>query len=84
MNLETIRKIWVMIGSVIVALNASWIPDIITGFFQPEATELVFTALGALVALWQFVKSRTGSGDQPEALKKSAGIGYMLNPFKAA
>lgn len=67
MNLESIRKIWVMIGSVVVALNVSWIPDIITGVFSAEGTELVFAAIGAVIALFQFAKSRTGEG-KPQAL----------------
>lgn len=87
MSIASIQKIWAMIGAVIIALNASWIPDIVKGVFEPEATELIFTAIGAVVAVWQFVKSRTNpnpTGPEPEALTKPASIMYTLNPFKSA
>lgn len=82
MNLENIRKIWVMIGTILFALNADWIPDIIKGVFSATGTELVFAAIGAIVALYQFVKAR--AGQQPEALTtRETGYWYILNPFKS-
>ena len=86
MSMESIRKIWVLIGSVIFAINADWIPEIVKGVFAPEGTELVFAAIGAVLALWQFVKSRTGEGGPSElnAEEKKVTIMYALNPFAKA
>jgi hypothetical protein len=87
MNLETIRTIWAMIGAVIVALNASWIPDIIKGVFEPEASELLFMAIGSLFSLWQMLKARRGGTPvEPEAYRtgQKSKIWYAINPFAKA
>lgn len=86
MKLESIQKIWVMIGSIIVGLNASWIPDLVVDAVSPEATNIIFTAVGAVVAVFQWFKSRTGD-DKPQALRtegEESSIAYMINPFKSA
>lgn len=82
MNLESIRKIWVLIGSVVFAINADWIPDVVKGVFSAEGTELVFAAIGAFIALWQFTKSRTGENKGVSA-QSVAGAAYWF-PFKPA
>jgi len=83
MNLESVRKIWVLIGSVVFAINADWIPDLVKGFFSPDGTQLVFAAVGAIVALYQFAKARTGVNKGVSA-QSVAGTSYYINPFKAA
>ena len=87
MNIITAQKIWVMVGAVIMALNADWIPDIVKGIFEPEGTDLIFTAFGAVVAVFQFVKRRTNPNPdmpEPEALTKPARLAYLINPFAKA
>ena len=87
MKIESIQKIWVMIGSIIVGLNASWIPQLVVDAVSPEATQIIFTAVGAVVAVVQWFKNRTGS-DKPQQLRSEKGSGaslaYMINPFKSA
>ena len=87
MSLETIRQIWGMIGAVVVALNAGWIPDIIQGVFEPAVSELIFTALGAIIAVYQVLKARKGDNpDLPAAYKTGSKsvAWYAINPFASA
>lgn len=84
MNLETIRKIWVWIGGILLAINVSWMPEWIVNLFGPEGTDAVFSVIGAILALLQFLPFRTGA-NKPEALKASdrAKASYWL-PWTAA
>lgn len=84
MDLESIRKIWTILGTLVALLGSKapvWLVDIL----GPTGTELVFAVVGAAVALFQFVKSRTGK-DKPAELNANPvnTTVYMLNPFKAA
>lgn len=82
MNLENIRKIWVLVGSVLAAIGGAWLPGVVGDLFSPEGTDIVFRAVFAIAALYQFVTKRTGQ--QPEGLKANGtDIGYLLNPFKS-
>lgn len=74
-----------MIGSIITMLGfdlPSWVPEL----FGPDLTAVIFAAIGSIITLFQFVKTRVGkSGD---VLEYSAGkrsiYAYALNPFKSA
>ena len=88
MSLENIRKIWVLIGSVLTALNLAFMPEWLNNLFSVEGTGYAFAAATAVITLWQFVSSRTGEAEDGEPQAYSTGekskVAYLLNPFKAA
>lgn len=87
MNLEAIRKIWVLIGSIIASLSLN-LPPFIADLFQVEGTELIFTLLGSAITVYQFVSQRVGEQEvqdpqvqQLKNVKFSGGVMYLINPF---
>ncbi len=89
LSIETIQKLWIMIGTVIATLGLPWIPEIVNDLFSTAGTEVLFQGVFAVAALWQFVSSRTGKDKEVEGQElkmQSAGatMWYMVNPFKAA
>ena len=66
MSLESIRKIWVLIGTLLATLSLDFIPQVVLDLFQETGTGLVFGFLGAAAALFQFVKARTGQQKEPQ------------------
>lgn len=84
MSLENIRKIWVLVGTLLAAMGASWLPGIVGDLFSAEGTDLVFRAITAVMALYQFSTKRTGKANTPQTLSTNGTpIGYVLNPFKS-
>ena len=88
MSIESIQKIWGILGALVVGLNADWIPALVYDAVSPEATNLIFTAVGAVVAVFQFFKARTGK-DKPQELRAekdvdNVSLAYIFNPFKKA
>jgi len=88
MSIESIQKMYVLLGGLLVGLNASWIPQLVLDAVSPEATQIIFTAIGAVVAVFQWFKSRTGKG-KPQELRTeknvdSASLAYIFWPFKKA
>lgn len=68
MSLENIRKIWILIGSVLTALNLAFMPEWLNNLFSVEGTGYVFAAVTAAITLFQFTTGRTGEKPaEPEA-----------------
>jgi hypothetical protein len=92
-NLETIRKIWVLVSTLVLTISLPNMPELVTNLFSEVGTNMFFglielgvDAYAALGLFLQFLKKRTGE-DQPQALQiKSTGakISYVLFPWKAA
>lgn len=83
MTIDKIQKMWLLIGGILTGFGFSWMPDFVLQLFGPEGTDLVFRAIMAISALWQFTKSRTNPNPdavQPEALTKPASIMYTILP----
>lgn len=82
-KLENIRKIWLLVGTLIATLGLPWIPEIVNQLFSVEGTEIIFQAFGAIIAAYQFITKRVGDPEVVSA--KSVNMwAYGLNPFKAA
>lgn len=72
MKIETIQKIWAIIGTLLATLNPTFLPLWVTDLFGPEGTQLVWSVFNAIVALWQFLPFRTGSKEKEELAMMSA------------
>lgn len=83
MNLETIRKIWVILGSLVAGF--AFVPDWIKNLFSDSGTSAVFGVVAAVLALLQFLPFRTGE-NKPAELKadKPNKLIYAINPFAKA
>lgn len=93
-DLETIRKFWVMLATTGVIKGLNWLPDYIKVLFTEAGTNLTFDTAGILVAAfsavvgwWQFTTGRTGK-DKPLELRAeksdSASWKYIVLPWKSA
>lgn len=93
-NLETIRNVYIMIGTLLTTLNLPFIPEVITNLFSPEGQVLVFDVLQlaftlwtAAVTLYQFSAKRKGNTEGPQPLSTndiSSPARYLLPFSKAA
>ncbi len=85
-DLDTIQKIWIILGTLIATLGMPWIPGFVTNIFSPEGTEIFFRLFGAIAGAWQFIDLRTGKG-QPSQLKSHEDpvhVAKYLWPFTRA
>lgn len=82
MKVETIQKIWAIIGTLLATLNPTFLPVWVTDLFGPEGTQLVWSVFNAIVALWQFLPFRTGE-NKPAGLRREPKnlVYYGFNPF---
>jgi hypothetical protein len=83
MSPENIRKIWVVIGTLLATLNLPFIPEFVIKIFGPEGTDIVFTVIGSVLALIQFLGFRTGEDKQPKQLRTKVSAMYWLPWTKA-
>jgi MFS-type transporter involved in bile tolerance (Atg22 family) len=88
MNIETIQKLWLLIGALLTGLSFSWVPGWVQTLFGPEASQYVFTAFSAISALVQLLPFRKGSkadatNPAPLVVEKSAteSLLYALIPI---
>lgn len=81
MKVETIQKIWAIIGTLLATLNPTFLPVWVTDLFGPEGTQLVWSVFNAIVALWQFLPFRTGK-QVKEQLAMMSGTGREPKPLR--
>ena len=95
--LETIRKSWVAIGTVLVVLgNFLGLPEGVADIFSPDGLVVfdavidgIIRAVGAIIAFYQFAKSRL-TKDTVAALhvaskekRNNMALWYAINPLKS-
>lgn len=71
MKIESIQKMWILIGSILGTLSFTWMPGWLPDLFGPEGTQLVFAAANAVIALVQFLPFRTGETEKEAAILAS-------------
>ncbi len=88
MNLENIRKAWVLLAGILLSIGGSWLPGWAQSLLGPEGTEMVFSVVMAVIALWQFLPIRTGEKEEGAPMaklsSKKSKVVYALNPFARA
>lgn len=66
MSIETIQKMWILLGGILGTLSFTWLPDWIPNLFSAEGTQVVFAAINAVIAVIQFLPFRTGKKQKEE------------------